>query len=104
MRRLGHRSLLLNAPHLRAMVFVIMESVQGKSMRAIQSVIFVLAMMPVVAQGEADTFHLGNGHSGSKTITTTGTIVNSYAILVAWSQPGDTSLVISDTTGFSAGD
>lgn len=63
-----------------------------------------LAMLPMVAWAEPDTFFLGDGHSGSKTITTPGTIVNSYGVLAASSQPGDTSLVVRSTTGFSAAD
>src|SRR5579885_3199344 len=56
---------------------------------------------PTRARAEADTFGLGNGHSGA--LTYTGGTINAYAKLTAIDGTKKV-LTVSGTTGFTAGD
>jgi large repetitive protein len=52
----------------------------------------------------ADSFAIGDGHHGARTITQARTVINSYAAVTAELVERATSIPVSTTAGFSAGD
>ena len=68
----------------------------------------VLALGSTAALAEPDTFGLGTGRNGSRTVSTPGEYVNSYAQVTAPLAPGDTLVMVGACTGeaacFAAGD
>jgi len=55
------------------------------------------------AIGSADTFGLGDGHTGTTTLNASGSI-NRYIALSAPAANGDMSIIVANTTGYLAGD
>src|SRR5258707_9132090 len=55
------------------------------------------------AMGSADTFGLGDGHTGTTTLNASGSI-NRYTALGAPAANGDMSITVANTTGYLAGD
>lgn len=70
---------------------------------SVWTLLAVLAFAPQTARAEADRFGLGTGRDGSHTHSGTGP-VNVYAALSAPVVVGATSLGVSTTAGFAAGD
>jgi len=68
----------------------------------------VLALGSTAALAEPDSFGLGSGRNGALTVTTAGTVVNSYAPATAPLAAGDTTVLVGTPigapTGFAAGD
>ena len=63
-----------------------------------------LCALPGVALAELDSYRLGNGQDGHRSVTEVGTIVNRYTQVNSPLAPGDTSVPVVSTTGFEAGD
>jgi large repetitive protein len=67
-----------------------------------------LALGSTAALAEPDSFGLGDGHNGARTVTTANTTLNSYAQVTGPLAPGDTSILVGtcagDTSCFAAGD
>ena len=69
-------------------------------------IFFLLFVLLVAGSGRAepDTFGLGTGKDGYLRIDSGSRIVNRYASLTADAPSGTSSLTVSDSTGFAAGD
>ncbi|WP_375770300.1 Ig-like domain-containing protein [Archangium gephyra] len=68
----------------------------------------VLTFGSTAALAEPDSFYLGTGRNGSRTVSTPGIVINSYAQVTAPLAPGDILLTTGTCTGdsacFAAGD
>ncbi|WNG47354.1 hemagglutinin [Archangium minus] len=53
---------------------------------------------------EPDTFELGSGKDGDLLVSDAGVVINRYARLMADAAEGSSTLTVSDSTGFAAGD
>ncbi|WP_395814992.1 adventurous gliding motility protein AgmC [Archangium minus] len=68
----------------------------------------VLALGSTAALAEPDSFGLGTGRNGALSVTTAGTVINSYAQVTGPLAPGDTTVPVGTCLGapscFAAGD
>src|SRR4051812_2204785 len=63
----------------------------------------VVALLNATAVAEPDSFGLGNGQDNARTISSLGTVINSYAVLTSTAAVGSTALGVSSTAGFTVG-
>ncbi|HYO55704.1 adventurous gliding motility protein AgmC [Archangium sp.] len=64
----------------------------------------VVALGSTAALAEPDSFGLGTGRNNTLTVTTAGTVINSYAQVKALLTRGSTTITVGSTTGFGSGD
>jgi hypothetical protein len=74
-------------------------------MRKIYSLLclVIFSCFYMAARAEPDSFGLGTGRDGALTISTTNTVINSYAPVTASLSPGNLSISIGTITGAAAG-
>lgn len=70
----------------------------------LRALALIAALLPVAAVAEPDTFGLGTGRDGAKTVSAPDTEINVYAALTQHVGAGGKTLRVGSTTGFGAGD
>ncbi|KFE64307.1 adventurous gliding motility protein AgmC [Hyalangium minutum] len=67
-----------------------------------RSALLAVALCALPVQAGPDNVGLGTGRDGELTVTALNTVINSYAQVTAPLAPGDTTLTVSSSTGFTA--
>jgi len=72
--------------------------------RALWGLSLAVALLSTNAQAEADSFGVGTGRSGALSVSTTGLVINQYAVVTQSLNPGDTLIPTNNQVGFSPQD